>query len=392
MRECGWDFDVGSILMKFALLLGISTVLCWGQRSSIAAGYFPENTEDNYGAMFVYQVDDSVQLVDFVFVPDAARTTTSITFNILSLSGTPAAGSARIDIKADLNGDPSGPSLASGTMTPTTGWKTISVGLAVNPNTRYHAVLTNTNTDPTTNYFIVKTGVIVIGDFTSFNLSQGDIFRHWGWLIKATHNGGTTWDAGVAWSGFQVSYADGHVDGLPWVPASTATSTNGVAYGVSFTSLPVVSMRIKGVGFKVTDVGEPLGNLRYRIYVGTTLQGEVLFPGSTFPKPSGGYLWAVAQFPSPVLIPPGSDVRVTYDSDNASDTADGWLSRVYTVSPTGAPTTPFSGTSYISKTGSTWSSPDATQFLPFILIMDAQAFAKGSTQIRGATLRGGSIR
>jgi len=150
----------------------------------------------------------------------------------------------------------------------------------VSKNVQYHVVLKNAAAVPGTNYpsitwFPEQTSGsrVSLGNLYSTSIQNG-------WGKCHTTDGATLLSAVAATVGIRIQYSDGTFEGFV-----TSGTSNGVSLysttdrldGAKFT-YPATwpKARVREVAFSNAKSGSPTGNLKYRIYQGTTLLGTTV--------------------------------------------------------------------------------------------------------------------
>lgn len=197
-------------------------------------------------------------------------------------SGTLASTAALVTMYGSVAGIPNG-ALDTGTMDPsTTGFKcTTGLSQAVTVGTQYWFNITNTQASPGSNNFDVATapaGIVTGNGMATTSTSVGVGPQ----AMRSTDNG-STWAAGAGQrpgaAPYRVHYSSGEYFGFPATLGETPTLPTNAAdriystreVGNLFTTPAGVSPKVKCIGFEVGDTGTPTGNIRFRLYTGTTL-------------------------------------------------------------------------------------------------------------------------
>jgi hypothetical protein len=197
-------------------------------------------------------------------------------------SGTLASTAALVSMYGSVAGVPNG-ALDTGTMDPNSvGFKcTTGLSQAVTVGTQYWFDITNTQASPGSNNFEVVTGpagVVAGNGMATVGASVGI-----GPQSMRSTNNGSTWSAGAGQRAgaapYRVHYSTGEYFGFPAIlgenpglPTNAADRIYSAReVGNKFTTPAGIAPRVKCVGFEVADTGTPTGNLRFRLYTGTTL-------------------------------------------------------------------------------------------------------------------------
>lgn len=283
-------------------------------------------------------------------------------------------------------------STATVTATPTGAAWVEFTGLsqAVTGGTQYWIVLKNAAAAPTTNFPTYQwvTGAPAAG--------MGPTSSTQNWSKKQTSDGstwGTSPVTGVM--GYGIEYSTGAIDGILMEGVNTSITGDGVystrEAGVYFTSPANVRMRVRGVRMMPANkTGTPTGNLRYRIYTGTTPTLVCTTADVVAPADLTAIAYIQGYCASTITIEPGTIVRVVMSETTQSDTSGNRYNTSYMVIPNTAPArslTLFGGLQKTYFDGSTWAQTN-TEFPPFSLILDTDGpFIALNTTPAGITAR-----
>lgn len=197
-------------------------------------------------------------------------------------SGTLASTAALVSMYGSVAGVPNG-ALDTGTMDPNSvGFKcTTGLSQAVTVGTQYWFDITNTQASPGSNNFEVVTGPA--GVITGNGMATVGSTIGLGPQSMRSTNNGAAWSAGAGpragAAPYRVHYSTGEYYGFPAIlgeqPGLPTNAADRIydtrEVGNRFTTPAGVAPNVKCVGFEVGDTGTPTGNLRFRLYNGTTL-------------------------------------------------------------------------------------------------------------------------
>jgi hypothetical protein len=259
----------------------------------------------------------------FAFVPSESKTLNKVKIYVSAVSGTLTSFSC--DVYSDSAGAPGSSLSSTSTVTtmPTTGspgWTEFTgLSQALTAGTRYWLVFKNLTATPASNFPTVRFGnsaavPLVLGGATA-----------WGWGKKHSTDSGSTW-AGTAIAGsfgWRLEYSDGSFDGLPIEDSSTMSVSTGGVYstresGAIFTTPANCNWKVRGVVMFAQKVGTPTGNLRFRLYQGTTLLATTdVIPAANI---TTNVLHA-AYFSATQTLAPSTSYRVVLSESTQSDTS-----------------------------------------------------------------------
>ncbi len=321
------------------------------------------------------------------FVLAESKTLSKVKLLASAVAGTLGATDLTCDIYSDSSGSP-GTSIESRntvTATPTgaawvefTGFTT-----ALTAGTRYWLVFKNANATPATNYPTFQWGGT---DTSPFLL--GSPSPSWGWTKKHTTDGSTWITAATNVSGLKLEFSDASFNGLPVQAAGYVTdyvySTREL--GTLITLPSTVKLNVRGMAMFLSKNGTPAGNLRYRIYDGTTLLATS--DAVNIANVETTARWTPAYFSATQTLNAGLSLRAIAGITTGGDATNYIRCYGYTIEnnadskallPWGAQRTYYNGTS--------WAETD-TGILPFALILDTDGefTATGSGGVSKARL------
>ncbi len=260
------------------------------------------------------------------FVPDSARTLSTVRAYISAVGGTLAGSDVTCDLY-DSTGTSGGPgaSIETGktpTATPSaagyydwTGFTTVLTAAK-----QYWLVWKNANGTPGTNF---PTFRYLSTFLTSMVAQTGSSVATENWGSATSTNSGSTWTRTSAATNLRVGYSDGSYDGILANNSASAGVSFGVystrECGVKFTSPANSVMNVRGVAFLINGVtGSPTGSPRIGLWTGgasPTNQGYALLQIANTISNS----WMYGYFASNVVIQPSTSVRVTLGESTQSD-------------------------------------------------------------------------
>ncbi len=242
------------------------------------------------------------------------------------------------------------------------------LSISVTAGVQYFAVFTNLNAVPGVNNvaIAIAPNYGVIGQ----EPGQSGLFG----TTRFTVNGGTSWSNGVnpGAPSALIKYSDASYDGF--IIQSGLTEPTDFVYGtreigVKFTTSANIQFNLDRIVMQVVRLGSPTGNMRYRIYEGTTLMAT----SQTFPAVNLNT--GKASFPlnlaTTFKLKPSTVYRVTMGETTQSDSSGDHITSAFYTIPNDSnikAKLPFQGT--LQKTyfdGSVWVDTD-TMFPPFTLI------------------------
>lgn len=294
--------------------------MSWGQLHHSAGGGLAITTVNLNGAL---SGGYSAAWFAFSLVPLLGGTVSKIRVYASAVTGTLASGDLVCDIYSDSNGNPNTSLQSSTTVTsvPTgaawvefTGFST-----ALTVGTQYWIVLRNANATPTTNSvtYVASSSALALGSTSDPASGQA--------LFFISSNSGGTWSRFLGPACFVVDYGGGNTEGWPVQGLTTSdpqiySSREG---GIKFVTPENVSLNVIGVCGAVSKSGTPTGDLRYRIYAGTSTSPTLL--GTTVTRAPGTVNSSRTQkplyFSAPIIIPGGTTLRVVVSETTQSDTS-----------------------------------------------------------------------
>lgn len=314
--------------------------------------------------------------------PPASKTISELRFYVDYKAGTPVNGDARFDIWSHASDAPSA-SLSntttnSGAITGAGWYSATGLSQAVTGSTPYWAILRNVNGTPGTNLWAIRMFYHIPSMACNYDATgYGD------YSFKRSTDAGTSWNNSQrsCAGGFRIKFTDNTYYGVPIqqiVRPNDAVAGDRVyaarEVGNKFTTPANASLKAKGIVCTVNKTSTPTGNLRYRLYTGTTLTAttDAVAPGalgSARPIPlyfsSTQTLTANTSYRAVIAEETNSDAstvgynthKVTWDSDANS-----------------LPLKPFNGTlsgtiCTSSCSGGSWTD-DANSFYSCALLLD----------------------
>ena len=201
-------------------------------------------------------------------------------------------------------------------------------------------------------------------------------------------------DSGATWTTTPLSqcafirleFSDGSMDGFPFSTGAAVAAADRVfaddELGVQITTPSNGVLNVRGLQFFPAKIGTPTGQLRYRLYSGSTPS----LLATTAPVPVAN-LVATAQgfpislyFPTTQVIQPGTILTSVMAEETNSDANTNAFSTIeFTIQNTAASKAlmPFGGMKKARFDGTTWTLTD-TSIIPFALILDTDGeFAGG---------------
>lgn len=236
-------------------------------------------------------------------------------------------------------------------------------------NTVYWVVVKNVNGTPASNNITIRnstnaSGPVSLGGITSF-------------YKKVSTDSGGTWGSTNSniLPSFVAVFSDGSYAGSTFesvVNTDTDRVYSARELGDYFTT-PNAKLAVKGVGGQLIKSGTTTGDLRFRMYEGTSLVSG----GTTTSIPLAQVLTTVdrlvAYFPTTLTLAPNTVHRVVMSETTQSDTSSNYYASTSVVSETSTTyqkLRPMAGSWY--KTyydGSSWTET-STRFIPMWLILD----------------------
>lgn len=292
------------IRLLFFILLFLPS-LAWGQYHNSAIetyfGYKPENTiagtvvtgfgldqadggdGDDCTSINGAGTGASDDIIAFSLQPSAAKTLDKFRFYASAKNGTLGANDIAAELMAAAAGVPSG--------SPGTTCNTISTAAAASTWIEFTCFTGSDSLTANVQRFIRVRNCNASAASNNISAQRGSHFgnrinpgRATGWGMRCTTDAGTGWtqcdDENVV--PMIAVYGDGTVEGEPWATITTANAAaNGNRVyndgsddrevGSEFTTPPDAKLRAIGLIMHVAKIGTPTGNLRYRLYEGTTL-------------------------------------------------------------------------------------------------------------------------
>jgi hypothetical protein len=298
---------------------------------------------------------------------------------ISTVTGTVAAADITCEIYSDSSGVP-GSSIESkncSTAPSAAGfYKWTGFSTAYTAGTQYWAVFKNVNGTPASNN-------------VTFRFPSNGTFPFWtsggnvtyGYNKRHTTNSGTAWTAGniAGCPGIIIVYDTGSTpqyDGFAHNTIGTESADSVYStreMGVKFTTPTNGKFRVIGATFFVFRNGTPTGNLRYRLYSGTTLLDTTTNVVANTNTTNGSAQWIQLYFSTTNVLASNTVHRLVVAESSQSDTSSNYYSSYkYTIgTDTGySSLLPFNGT--FQKTyydGSSWTDT-ASIIYPCALILE----------------------
>lgn len=292
----------------------------WGQLHYSLSGGISQSTFALNGAL---SGGYSVNWLAYGFTPLLGGTVSKIRVYATAVTGTLVAGDLVCDIYSDSVGYPNASLQSSTTVTaiPTgaawvefTGFST-----ALTIGTNYWIVLRNADTTPTTNAITYTYSSTAFVSGTSADPALGQS------LVFTSTNSGGTWTRTLNTGCFVVDYGSGNIEGWPIQSVSTSDPQiySSREAGIKFDTPTNASMKVIGVCGVVSKAGTPTGDMRYRIYTGTSSSPTLV--GTTVTRAPGAVnssrVTKPLYFSSPITIAGGTTVRVVLSETTQSDTS-----------------------------------------------------------------------
>lgn len=302
---------------------------------------------------------------------------------VSAVSGTLAASDLRVDIYADNTsavGEPDESSSLANSTTLAGGAPTgagliefTGLNVTLTPNRMYWAAIKNVNASPGTNNATLRWSANASGPT---NLGLQNIT--WGWGKKHSTDGGSTWGTALSnVTGLRLYYSDlAAYDGAAFNTAGNDNAAGNRIYqtreaGSVFTTPSDVALRVIGGGFVMGKVGTPAGNLRFRLYTGTT----PTLLGTTQDVPQASVTNGTLQFSyfaSAQTLDPATEVRFTAGEASNNDANTTYYSAHRIVVPNDTVSKSLKplggGVSKVYYDGSTWTTT-TEEYVPFFLIL-----------------------
>lgn len=291
----------------------------WGQLHQSSSGFSPATFALSGSLSGGY----SVNWLAYGITPLLGGTVSKIRIYASAVAGTLGSSDLVCDIYSDSNGNPNTSLQSSSTVTTTpTGaaWVEFTgFSQALTVGTNYFLILRNANSSPTTNNitYSYSSTSLVQGNSTDPATAQTTVFT--------STNSGSTWTRAASVGFFVIDYGGGSIEGFP---VQSGTSGDPQIYssregGIKFTTPANSGLNVVGVCGVVAKVSSPTGDLRYRIYTGSSTAPTLL--GTTVTRAPGFINTARNQkplyFSTPLTIPASTVVRVVVSETTQSDTS-----------------------------------------------------------------------
>jgi hypothetical protein len=259
-------------------------------------------------------------------VLDSAKTLNEVSLYCSGVTGTVDGSNLNLDIFSDSSGTP-GSSLTSGVgVTLSAGsisagnWQRFSgLSVALSADTQYWAVVINNQGTPASNFPTYRFGGNGTGTLPGGTASG--LFGH----QKMQYNGSSWVSQTIPTCVVRFGFSDSSYWGLP---ATTSTLSSDLVYfareaGMKLTMPTGCTFNIRGLVFWLKKLGSPAGNLRYRLYTGSsstpTLLATTNALGPSDVNTSAGYI--PLHFSSDQAIAGGTVIRVTWGTTTGGDSS-----------------------------------------------------------------------
>jgi hypothetical protein len=344
------------------------------------------------GGSGTYTLSAAARRTAFSFIAWQAKTLDSVRFFCSGTNGAPIAANAQCTLNADSSIGVPGTVLETKTLDAnpvniTWGqWSGFTTALTA--GARYWFVHSNVNATPATNNFgwLHASGGTVAGDYGMYQSGT----RGWGWNKLESSDSGTTWGAAnLDGAIMRIRYSDGSYDGTGIQSIGVVAAANCIydkrELGSVLTVPSGLNAYIRRVSGTVWKAGTPGGNVRCRIYRGTSLLG------TSYAIPVGNLDTAAQSFEfgfsSSILVNGGDVIRVVWGVTATGDTSTNrYQLQEYQVEndANSKLLKPFDGTISRTETADytagtiSWTDTD-TSYIPFALGLDtATDFGAGS--------------
>jgi hypothetical protein len=310
---------------------------------------------------------------------------------VYSVTGTVVAADITCDIYSDSSGVPNSSieskncstSLSAQGFYKWTGFtSTYTVG------TQYWAVFKNVNGTPASNYvtFRFASNGCYLNAITGSNPSYGWHKRLWNGTNWTTSNATSAPGIIIVYDTSTVAQYDGVALNVITTESTDKTYSN-LEVGVKFTTPTNGKFRVIGATFFIFRNGTPTGNLRYRLYNGTSLVDTTVSTVGNGNTGNGVAQWISLFFSSTNVLDSNTVYRLTISESTQSDSSSNYYSTyAYTVgTDTGySSLLPFNGT--LQKTaynGSSWTDTSSIIY-PFGLILENEQALDAAASSGGA--------
>lgn len=322
------------------------------------------------------------------FVPKESKTINEACIYVQTKSGTLGASDYSMGIYLSTSlGKPTSVQATSTTVSPALASTTLSCftgfSFAATAGRQYWFVVKNLNGTPASNNITIR---VPGGGRTNqmYGGSQGNN-PYTGFAYLETSDGGTNWNnvTSNGGSNIRIKYSDNTYDGfaVSYPIAAADQGTGNRVYsarelGNLFTTPANFTAKLKCISFPAAKIGSPTGNLRYRLYQGTTLvdttndTAEV----ATFGVQDAAYPLC---FNTAVQLAGSTAYRIVMAESTQSDTSSNTYAPMSWVVDSSTPTQnlrPFNGT--MQKTlctsscnGGTWTET-STEWFGMALFLD----------------------
>lgn len=290
----------------------------YGRLTAGTAGYSRSTLALNGAASGGY----SATWLAFYIVPQLGGTLSKVRVYATAVNGTLGASDLVCDIYSSSSSNPNTSLASSSTVTSTpTGaaWVEFTgFSQSLTVGTPYFIVLRNANGTPTTNY---PTYISAWSNATALGTASDPV--HGTILSFSSTNSGSTWSRLLAPSAFVLDYGSGNIEGFPAYQVSSSYQVySSREVGLKFTS-PNVALNVIGIGGLVAKAGTPTGNLRYRIYTGSSTSPTLL--ATTLTAAPGeintGRSIKILYFSTPITLPASTVTRIVISETTQSDTS-----------------------------------------------------------------------
>jgi hypothetical protein len=307
----------------------------------------------------------------------ASKTLADVKILITNVVGTPAASDITCSLQLDAAGVPDGSTIESRplALTPTIAYHRFTgFTTALTAGRRYWLVFKNGNASPASHYVEITTGTNqTVPTMTQVDTTTG----LYGWGGRRVTTDGSSWGTEQSVVGYRVGYSDNSIEGILVNNFSVSGTTDGIystrEAGNLITAPANVKLNVRGCTFLTSAMsGTPTGNLRAKLYEGTTL---VRTSAPLVPNGNPGNAWLDFYFATPYLLTPGQQYRYVLSETAQSDANTvrfnyrfvSWCGDTDELAqiPLGARRTLFDG--------SQWTEPQTWNFLPSALLLELGA-------------------
>ena len=338
------------------------------------------------GAGTTLALNAAATWLDFGYIPAETVTLNAVKVYCSAINGTQGNITCSMVVNGDTNGAPNNSAIA-GTSTSTIAagawvaggnWVEFTgFNCTLTAGTRYHFVIKNLSAVPGTDYPTFR-----YGGGNTWQFTGQSNFTTYGLTKVHTVDSGTTWASSPianAW-GMRLQFAASY-DGTP-------VSNNGIVgaiyanreYGVLFTTPSNAKLSVIGLQFATGKSGTPTGNLRGRLYSGTTLLGTTYTIAQDKINTSVNNISLF--FAAAITIAPGTALRAVLSETTQADAAgNSYRVVAYTIenSAESRALLPLNGTMQSTNTTDATATPIVwtntnTEIIPMALILASGVF------------------